>query len=289
MFNSSMFQSIKDALTKNDSSDVKSLYKEIMKFKPGNTYTLRLLPNVKEPGKTFNHYFVHGWKSFSTGQYVSALSLQTFGERDPIAEDRYRMIRLGNPADKEKAESVRRQEYWAVNVLVVDDPVNPENNGKVKILRYGRQLNKIIESAISGEDASEFGVKVFDISKDGCNFKIKAEKQGEYTVYTASRFTSPSNLNLTDSKVEEIYNQIHNLEAIEKVKSVSELNDMWNIHFHNNVGSVAESAPAPMVREKAPQAPAPVVSSAASVTTTAADSDFQIDDETVAELLKGLD
>ena len=286
-----MFQSIKDALAKNETAPTASLYKEIMKFKPGNTYTIRLLPNMKALDKTFFHHYVHGWTSFSTGQYVSALSLQTFNERDPIAEDRYRLIRLGTGDEKQKAESVRRQEYWAVNVLVIDDPVNPENNGQVKIFRYGRQLHKIIDAAINGEDSSEFGPRVFDLSKEGCNFKVKAEKQGEYTVYTSSRFTSPMDLGLSESKIGEIYNKVHDLTGIAPAKSAQELTEMWNTHFYvKSTPTVTESVAPLKSTVTAPQAKiaddAPPFDMG---TTSSSGGDLDIDDATVAELLKGLE
>jgi hypothetical protein len=37
-FNTSMFQSIKDALNKNDSDSPQGIYNEVMKTSPGNTY-----------------------------------------------------------------------------------------------------------------------------------------------------------------------------------------------------------------------------------------------------------
>jgi len=86
-YNSSMFASIKQALTKDEKSNAR---KDILRFAPGNTYTVRILPNVDDPAKTFFHYFQIGWKSFATGQYISLVSPSTFGERDPIAEERYK-------------------------------------------------------------------------------------------------------------------------------------------------------------------------------------------------------
>ena len=84
-FNTSMFESIKDALVSENKSQ--SNFNDIISCKVGNTYTVRLLPFSKSPKDTFFHYYNHGWVSFATGQYVQALSPQTFGERDPIAEE----------------------------------------------------------------------------------------------------------------------------------------------------------------------------------------------------------
>ena len=286
MFTNTMFQSIKAALSKDESSSG-AVYKEIMRLETGKTYTVRLLPNTTVPEKTFFHFFTHGWTSFATGQYVQALSLQTFEERDPIAEERYKLIRLGNETEKSKAETIIRSEKWLVNAYVIDDPTTPSNNGQVKILRYGRQLQKIIDQAINGEDADEYGMRVFDLSKNGVNLKIKVEKQGEYPTYVSSRFTSPADLNLSEAAANAIYGKTHDIEKAVTAKSYNELVEMLNEHFHCKTAAPSRSN---HVQEE------PVVSRVVQETvsepvhdTTPINTVDELDDETVRELLKGLE
>jgi len=282
MITSSMFQSIKEALAKSESSTGNPLYKEILKFKEGNTYVLRLLPNVKEPSKTFYHFFTHGWNSFSTGQYVSALSLQTVGQPDPIGRERYRLSKTGTSEEKKKVEAVKWQEQWYVNVYVIDDPVNPQNNGTVKIFRYGKKLDQKITSAISGDDSDEFGAKVFDLSSSGVNFKLKVEKnQGGYITYDSSRFTSPVDLGLTKDQQKEVYDSVFDLSSVNQLKTEEDLMKMWNLHFlcvdeSKSVSVPTETfTPKPVVVEKAKN--------------TQSEDDGEISDEMVEELLKGLE
>lgn len=227
----SMFDSIKEALTSQDNKQ--GGLQDILQLKPGNTYTVRLLPNTKNPKQSLFHHFTHGWNSLASGKYVSAISPTTFGERDPIAEERYKVLRTGTEEEKEKMKAIRRAEQWLVNVYVIDDPSKPENNGKVKILRYGKQLGNIINSAISGDEAEEFGMRVFDLSKEGVNFKIKVEKQGDYPVYTSSRFTSVGkDLGLSGTKQDEILETTHDLENVFRVKTEDELKQMLDEHFY---------------------------------------------------------
>ena len=117
-----MFASIKDSLAKPTQSS--STTSNIMRLKTGNTYTIRLLPYTAEPSKTFFHYFSHGWVSEATGQFQSSISPQTWGERDPIAEARFRIMRTGSEEEKEKAKALTRREQWLINVYVVKDPEN---------------------------------------------------------------------------------------------------------------------------------------------------------------------
>ena len=241
-FNTSMFQSIKDALAKSDNENSPATYTEILKTTPGNTYTVRLLPFAKDPKNTFFHYFNHGWVSFATGQYVQSLSPMTFGERDPIAEERFRILRTGSEDEKEKVKAIKRLEKYLVNVYVIDDPTNPDNNGKVKMLRYGKQVHKIIMEAIEGEDAEEFGPRIFDLGSNGVNFKIKCENQGEYPTYVSSRFTSAGKLNLSDDEQKKIYDSVFDLTKVYTLKSYDELKQMLDEHFYvKEVKSEGES------------------------------------------------
>lgn len=276
-FNTSMFQSIKDALTKND-NEGGGLYNEIMKTTPGNTYTVRLLPYAPDPKNTFFHYFNHGWVSFASGQYVQALSPTTFGERDPVAEERYRILRTGTEDEKEKAKAIRKIEKYLVNVYVVEDPTNPDNNGKVKILRYGKQLHKIIMEAIEGEDAEEFGARIFDLGPEGVNFKIKCENQGEYPTYVSSRFTSSGKLSLSEAQRDEIYKNVFDLTKVFSLKSYDELKKLLDEHYHVRINSSEDT-----VVVAAPKAPAPQPAPQPVAQDETADEDFDID-----ELLKGL-
>lgn len=233
---SSMFDSIKSALAADNESS-KSGIADILKTEVGNTYTVRLLPFSKDPSKTFFHYYQHGWNSFATGQYTSALSLQTFGERDPIAEERYKILRTGNEEEKEKAKAIVRAEKWLVNVYVVNDPVNPENNGKVKVLRYGKQIHNILMDAIEGEDSADLGPRIFDLGPNGVNFRVKVEKQGDYPTYVSSKFAMPSAIDgLDEDDHTGIYDKVLDLTSIFKVKSYDELKDMFNEHYYCKVG-----------------------------------------------------
>jgi hypothetical protein len=276
----SMFQSIKNALAKSEEKSSSGLYNEILKTTPGNTYTVRLLPFAKDPSKTFFHYFIHGWNSFATGQYVQAVSPQTFNERDPISEERFRVLRSGTEDQKEKMQVVRRAEKWLVNVYVIEDPSNPANNGTVKILRYGKQLQKIIMDAIEGEDSEEYGERIFDLSANGVSLKIKVEEQAGYPTYTSSRFTGAGKINLSEEEQEKIYNSTFNLEEVQQVKSYDELKQMLNEHVYCKIDepqpTVSVSTTANSVSN-----PAPVVTSFATAPANTIEDDIN-------ELLKDL-
>lgn len=278
-----MFDSIKSALAADNDSN-KSAIGDILKTPPGNTFTVRLLPYGKDPSKTFFHYYQHGWNSFATGQYTSAISLQSFGERDPIAEERYKILRTGTEEEKEKAKAIVRSEKWLVNVYVVNDPVNPENNGKVKMLRYGKQIHNIIMDAIEGEDAADLGPRIFDLGPNGVSFRVKVEKQGDYPTYVSSKFAMPGAIDgLDEEDHKSIYDSVFDLSSVFPVKSADELKTMMDEHYFvrdssSNVNVVAEQTTVNEPTESVPTSE-PVVES----------KKDDNEDEVLKELLEGLD
>lgn len=280
-FTPSMFESIKSALQKN--SQQGSSYKDILRTEVGNSYLVRLLPNVKDPSKSFFHYYSVGWTSFATGQYITYLSPATFGERDPVLEAKYRILRNDNEDEelKKKASSVLRTEKWLVNAYVVKDPKTPENEGKIMVVRYGKQLHKIIMDAIEGEGSEDFGPRIFDLSSNGCNFLIKVEKQGDYPTYVSSKFSMPKPIEgLDDDKIDGIYNNTIDLTSVLPVKSFDEIQGLLNEHFYCNTESDEKESSVISTPSS------PVVSESTSSVSSESES---IDEDKVNELLKGLD
>ena len=284
-FTTSMLESIKGALTKNNSEGGVSKIKDYLRTEVGNTYTVRLLPNVKDPSKTFFHYYSYGWNSLTTGQLVTAISPTTWNQRDPIAEERFRILRNGTEAEKTKALAIKRRENWMVNVYVINDPVNAENNNKVKIVRFGRQLHKIIMDAIEGEEAAELGPRIFDLSPKGCNLKIKVEKQGDYPTYVSSKFAIPKEIEgIDEDSYKKIYNSAFDLESYVSVKSYDDLKVLLDTHYHGtkdvdeDVSEVATIKP-----QQKTSAPVPVVE-----VKSTSKSKIEDEDSTINDLLKDL-
>jgi hypothetical protein len=237
-FNASMFDKIKDALKKTEGS---GSFANLMKFPEGHTYTIRLIPNVDNVDDTFFHHYMNSFTSKSSGKYVSALSLQTFGEEDPITNLYWKLFqewKKENPnpplVNGEKAKfdnPIKNSEQWLVNALWVDNPAEPERNGTVQVFRMGFQFKNLVDDAMTGDRAEEFGASIFDLSKDGADLKVKAEKQGKFTTFKNSFFTSKSKLDLNDDEIEKIYEQVHDLKAIYQVKTKEEIEKLLDDHF----------------------------------------------------------
>lgn len=250
-YSTSLFNSIKDALAKKGNTS-EGNFKDFLKLEIGKTYLVRLIPNLAHPERTLYHYYHHLWNSTVTNELISVLCPTTVKERCPIDEYRSKIYKSNDKAAIEKIKPIKRNENWLVNVYVIKDPTNPDNQGQTKILRYGKQLDKIITEAMSGDDEKDFGPKIFDLSENGCNLRIKVEEnEGGYPTYVASRFLPGCALEGAPDE-EEIYNSVKSLDTIFELKPYDEIQRLLNIHFLGKTDEVA-SKPSPKPAASSPE------------------------------------
>jgi hypothetical protein len=138
--------------------------------------------------------------------------------------------------------------------------------------------------AIEGEDADEFGERIFDLTKNGCSLKVKVEEQGGYPTYVSSRFAGPTSLTgVTADTVKEVYDKVYDLESVFPVKSYDELTTMLNEHYHGIDGSTPDPEPVATKAEDDDDI------SFDDIETSSKSSEPAVDDDKVKELLDSLD
>ena len=288
-YTANLFESIKEALNKKSTGDGGS-FKDFMKLEIGKTYLVRLIPNLTNPERTLFHYYHHLWNSVVTNELVSCLCPATYGERCPIDEYRSKIYRNQDKAEIERIKPIKRNENWLANVYVIKDPTNPDNQGQTKILRFGKQLDKIITSAISGDDADDLGAKIFDLSEKGCNLRIKVEtNEGGYPTYVASKFTSPSPLE-GNPDIDEIYSSIKSLDNIFEHKSYEEIAKALNVHFlgQTDVSTPVSSKATSTFEEEEEFVPTKTTSSSPKTPVDTEDEDEIPVDSRIKDILKDL-
>lgn len=109
--------------------------KDFLKPKSGNTYLVKLLPYKADLSKTFVQYDFHGWQSVEPGrQYVTTGACpRTWGGKCAICDAGYAAYnRKDQFMGDMKSKLLLKRTTYLVNLYVIDDPVNPENNGTVK-------------------------------------------------------------------------------------------------------------------------------------------------------------
>jgi|TARA_Y100000033_G_scaffold26918_1_gene25593 hypothetical protein len=179
--------------------------------KAGNGYAvLRFLPATEGVELPWVRYWDHGFKG-PTGQWYIENSLTSIGQADPVGELNSRLWNSGIEADKETARRQKRRLHYVANVLVVSDPGNPSNEGKVMLYKFGKKIFEKIMDAMQPDFADEKPVNPFDMW-EGADFKLKIRNVEGYRNYDKSEFTTPSALyDGDDTRLEGVYSQLHNL------------------------------------------------------------------------------
>ena len=178
--------------------------------KAGNGYAvIRFLPAGEGQDVPWARYWDHGFKG-PQGQWYIEKSLTSIGQADPVGEMNSLLWNSGIEADKDKARTQKRRLHYVSNILVVSDPGNPANEGKIFMYQYGKKIFDKIMDMMQPQFQDEEPVNPFDMW-EGANFKLKIRQVEGYRNYDKSEFASQSALADNDEKLESLYNQMHDL------------------------------------------------------------------------------
>jgi hypothetical protein len=200
--------------------------------KAGNGYAvIRFLPSLNETGTPWVRYWEHAFKG-PTGQWYIEKSLTSIGQQDPIAELNGKMWNSGIESDKAVVRQRKRNLRYVTNALIISDPANPENEGKVKLFRFGKKIFDKIMDVMQPKFPDETPINPFDMW-EGADFVIKVRTVENYPNFDTSSFKSSKALfDGNDEKLEEIYNKQYDLnEWIDpkNYKSYDELKTRLNL------------------------------------------------------------
>ena len=194
--------------------------------KAGNGYAiLRFLPAPEGADLPWVRYWDHGFKG-PTGLWYIENSLTTIGKEDPVGELNSRLWNSGTDADKDTARAQKRRLHYVTNVLVVQDPGNPANEGKVMLFKFGKKIFEKLMDSMQPEFADETPVNPFDLW-EGADFKLKIRNVEGYRNYDKSEFSSPSSLYDGDeSRLETVYNQLHDISEFTDPKNYKSYDEL---------------------------------------------------------------
>lgn len=179
--------------------------------KSGNGYAvLRFLPAPKGEDVPWVKIYDHGFQG-PGGWYIenSRTSLGV-DEKDPLSEHNSMLWNSGIESNKDVARKQKRRLKYFSNILVVKDPANPDNEGKVFLYQYGAKIFEKLQNAMQPEFEDESPVNPFDLW-EGANFKLKIRNYEGYRNYDKSEFETASPVEGEDSRLEEIWNSQYSL------------------------------------------------------------------------------
>ena len=232
--NDKLVEKLKDQNSGGDrKADDRMWYPQVDKAGNG-TATIRFLPAPPGEEHEFVTLHTHEFKDPTTGRWYIENSLTTIGKEDPVGEYNRELWQTGIEANQNICRHQKRKTYYFANVYVIKDSQNPENEGQVKIFKFGNWMYRFIKDQLIPELEDDTPVPVFDLW-NGANFKIRIGKKGEHRNYDRSSWEPVGPLSEDDDELEKIWLQAHGLAAFvapDQFKSYDELKK----RFHNVIG-----------------------------------------------------
>lgn len=185
---------------------------------------IRFLPNTDERTLDYVLYYEHSFQNEANKKYYIERSLKdiapSMDERDAIADLNTRLWATKIKSNQAIASKQKLQWRYIANILVVNDPANPDNNGKVFIYKFGPKIFSFIESALKPKEDILTGetpesMNAFDLW-NGANLEIRIKQTDNGWNYDESKFsTKIGPVAKTDAQIEAIFNQTYSLNEYE--------------------------------------------------------------------------
>ena len=246
--------------------------------KAGNGYAVvRFLPAKDGEDLPWVRYWDHGFKG-PTGLWYIENSLTSIGQQDPVSEHNSVLWNSGRDEDKAIARDRKRRLHYVSNVLIVSDPSNPENEGKVFLYKFGKKIFDKIMDVMQPQFADENPVNPYDFW-EGADFKIKIRKVEGWVNYDKSEFSSSSSLYDGDeSRLTEVYDKLYSLQDFLEPSNYKTYDEL-SMKLNKVLGIDAGHAPvaAPVMNETAAPTQGMSTASAEAMGTTPVDSSDEDD------------
>jgi hypothetical protein len=256
----SLQKQLEDLSKGKDNSTEDNKYWKATLDKAGNgSAIIRFLPAPKGENAPFVKYWDHAFKG-PGGWYIER-SLTTLGGKDPVAESNGKLWNATSDDNSPERRTVRerkRRLHYVSNVLVINDPAKPENNGQVFLFKYGIKIFEKVSSLILPPQTGLKPKKPTDPFDfwSGRNFVLDIRKVSGYANFDTCEWDEPSEVidNGSDSDYDELWSRCHSLQAIvapDQFKTYEEL----EARFLRVTGSDGKRAPENAVIPNKPVAP----------------------------------
>lgn len=227
--------------------------------KAGNgSAIIRFLPPKQGEDVPWVRTWNHGFQG-PTGKWYIENSLTTLGQTDPVSELNSELWNSGIESNKDIARKQKRRLTYISNILVIKDPSNPANDGKVFLYKYGKKIFDKIKDLLQPQFEGEDPVNVFDFW-EGANFKLLIQNVEGYRNYDKSKFDNPSPIAKSDEAIEAIWSQEHSLSEFldaKNFKSYEQLKQRLDFVLKGPAGARTAEAAAKIADDKVAEASAP--------------------------------
>ena len=170
---------------------------------------IRFLPAPAGEDVPYVVEYKHSFKG-PTGLYYIENCLSTIGQEDPVNVFNKKLWASGNKKDEEQARQQKRKKSFIANVLIIKDPLNPENEGQVRLFRFGQKIWDKLNELMNPQFNDDPQINPF-CPWEGATFEIRIATVDKYRNYDKSKFHAPEPLG-DDEFIESTWKQTHPLQ-----------------------------------------------------------------------------
>jgi hypothetical protein len=183
---------------------------------------IRLLPDPE--GVPFEQMYSHAFQSYDAvakkKRWYINNSPSIIGLDCPASDLWSAIFREGSEEGKMEAKNFSRKIQFYTNIKVINDPANPQNNGKIFIWKFGTKLKDKIMAALNPSETDramgEEPKQLFN-PLSGCNIKLKIAKVAGFLNYDGTTIGEESSIyDNADEAKEDIINNAHILSEFKK-------------------------------------------------------------------------
>lgn len=225
--------------------------------------TVRFLPDLDEenPMGFLVENLAH--ELVINGKREKVPCLKMYGEDCPICTLSQKYYDEKSPDHNEAlGKKYYRKKSYIGQVLVVETPIEHDQEQLVKLIEFGPKIFKQIQASFQSGDLEEAPFEL----KGGYNFRIKKSKSGEYADYGTSSF-APKQSDVSDDIIDAMnlykLSEYRTPRITREVMEAMLLADQTGSSFAGGDKGDDAAAPAPAPRASAPvSAPAPAAAPA---------------------------
>ena len=218
MRNAKAFSNILNAVQKAKSGGYRDEDSNVWKLegdKAGNgRAVIRFLPGKDDDANVFTKLFSHGFKNES-GKWFIENCPTTIGKECPVCEAN--SVLVGGMEWKQVPESIKkvvrnrkRKVSYYTNILVIEDPANPDNEGKVFVFKFGQSIFDKIALKIKPQFDDEAPLNPFDV-EEGADFKLRMRRVDDYANFDTSEFAPAAPIG-NAKRIAEVISQLHDID-----------------------------------------------------------------------------
>lgn len=183
--------------------------------KDGNGYSqIRFLPEPAADGEgsvPWIKYFRHSFQDPVTEKWYIENCLTSVGKKDPVTDYNDKLWKTGDEANKDIARRQKRTPTYISNIYIINDSINPEFNGTVKLFRYGGRIFDKITGVMAPKYPDQIPFNPFNLWT-GANFNMRIKTVEGRRNYDDSSFGVTGPLFEDDAKMEKVWLQAQSLQ-----------------------------------------------------------------------------